>query len=163
MRRFLIVAVLSVSGALLVPSVASAALRFEGRTSQCPPEQASCYAVNILLPSNLTKVSRFEIFWEAGCNSGNKITNVSTLATSMALSRTLKFKDSGVYTINLEDTTRPETKGLKGNVSATLSGKLRRNGNGSGAFNAGVVIINAAGRQVDQCDTGAVTWLTNLR
>ena len=163
MRRFLILAVLSVSGALLVPSVASAALRFEGRTSQCPPEQASCYAVNILLPSSLAKVSRFEVFWEAGCNSGNKITNVSTLATNLTLSRALKFRGAGDYAINLEDPARPATVGLKGNVSATFSGKVRRNGNGSGAFTAGVVMINAAGREVDRCDTGAVTWRANLR
>jgi len=157
MRRFLILAVLAVSGALLVPSVASAAFKFEGRTSQCPPELGGCYTVNILLPSNLGKVSRFTIFWEAPCNSGAKITNANTVATGVPLSRRLKFNDSGTYSVTLD-----AARGLSGNVSATLSGKFRRSANGSGAFNASVAVVNAAGQQVDQCDTGQVTWRVKI-
>jgi hypothetical protein len=132
-----------------VPSSALASFRFRGVTNQGQP-------VSVLLPESVRQVSRFTIVWRANCVTGNTYTD-ATSDTGIRITRTLRFKDTGSYTVDLGN-------GFFAQINGQLTGKLsRRAALVTGTWFANVTVVDSNQQLVDTCNTGTVSWRARLR
>jgi hypothetical protein len=99
------------------------------------------------------KVTRFDLQWSSTCTDPNGRGTYGGL--SVTLNKTIApnggFGDNGSFTKDFGG-------GTKGVFTVKLAGRFTKKTQASGTFNVKVAITDAAGNQIDTCDSGNVTW-----
>jgi hypothetical protein len=148
-----ILAAIPVVVALLLPTSAFASYRFRGVTSQQE-------YVSFLLNKRVTRLTKFQIAWDATCTSGATLGDGAEF-NRVSVNRGLRFLTQGAYSYTMVDPDYSAANGrnLDFEVRAVLSGHYTRSHRMRGTWQAVERVFDpATSQQVDTCSTGRISW-----
>jgi hypothetical protein len=143
------------AGAVLVASAPAATapargVAYAGETSQDQP-------VSFVLSRDRTQIKRFDIDWYASltrCSNGVAYVSGTTFGArktkALKLSSRRTFRHTYVDALSVPGVAHVEERPVvRGTVGRTRA---------SGTFRATVVTTDAAGAEINRCDTGTIRW-----
>ncbi len=124
---------------------------FQGVTSQKAGPLSLPVAVRVA--KNGKSVSRVDIQWTSKCASPTGRGRIGGLSVT----RKRKLSKTGAFS-NATTSTQDLGNGTKAVFKVSLKGKFRSRTRATGTFKVSVSIRDAAGQQVDTCDTKTIKW-----
>ncbi|MGZ4201722.1 MAG: hypothetical protein ACXVRH_06665 [Thermoleophilaceae bacterium] len=124
---------------------------FSGTTSQRDASGAP-HAVSFRLAGHGRALARFHLSWDARCDNGQTLSS-STDVARIALTRQGSFRTVGAYSAAF-----PDGSGYSAQVSAQLSGHLRRDGRVGGLLSLKATVSDALGGAVASCSVGPIGY-----
>lgn len=155
--RICALACVALAATALSPVAASAAKPRKGRGYQGQSAQKSgslALPVGIRVSKSGKQVDRFDIQWTSRCSSPTGRGSYSGLAVSLKK----KVTSSGRFSDTGKAFTQKFSNGTTGTFAVTLLGRFSSASKATGTFRMNVTIKDAAGTQIDTCDSGSVKW-----